>query len=311
MKVVISARNFVFEGCRALELLKDSGFEVCDVSDRAFNDEDEYLREIIDADAVINAFEPMSRSLLSRCEKLKLISVRGVGYDYIDAAACKELGVDIARTVGTVGEAVSEQAVAYIMHFARQIDRQNRDMQNGVWRRIMTDGVFGKSLGIVGFGEIGQALAKKADALGMRVSYNCTGEKVGVKYEFKELDELLKSSDYVVLALPLTAETKALINKNALEIMKSDAVLINVARSKIVDNTALKNAVQSGVIRGAAVDVFDSEPCTDSELSGCDNIILTPHTAPFTKNNFIAMNTLAVQNIINYFNGSIDKKYLV
>ncbi|MCR5207369.1 MAG: hypothetical protein K6C14_02700 [Eubacterium sp.] len=311
MKVVISARNFFFDGCNAAELLRANGFEVLDITDKNISSETDYFNEIRDADAVINAFEPMSRQLLEKCGRLKLVSVRGVGYDYIDSAACRDLNIALARTVGAVGNAVSEQVMAYILYFARQIHALNGDMQQGRWNRIMTEGTDKKRLGIIGFGEIGQALAKKAEAFGMSVMYYCKTPKPALSYAFTPLDELLKQSDYVVLALPLTEETRGLIDENALKEMKSTAVLINVARSGTVDAEALKNAVESGIIKGAAVDVFEKEPCTDSVLRGVDNILLTPHTAPFTKNNFIEMNNLAAENIINYFNSTIDKKYLV
>ena len=311
MKVVVSARNFFFDGCGAAELLRAAGFEVCDITDKPIADEAAYFDEIRDADAVINAFEPMSRELLEKCENLKLISVRGVGYDYIDAAACRDCGIAIARTVGTVGDAVSEQAMAYILHFARQISALNSDMQAGKWNRIMAEGANKMNLGIIGFGEIGQALAKRAAAFGMNIRYFCKTPKPEFDYEFTPLDELLAQSDYVVLSLPLNDETRGMIDKNALAKMKRSAVLINVARSGIVDNAALKEAVESGIIGGAAVDVFETEPCTDSILRGVKNIILTPHTAPFTRNNFIDMNTLAAQNIIDFFSGKIDKRFLV
>lgn len=310
MKVVISARNFFFDGCNAAELLRENGFEVYDITDKNILCEADYYNEIRDADAVINAFEPMSRRLLEKCERLKLVSVRGVGYDYIDFAACRDLNIALARTVGTVGNAVSEQVMAYILYFARQVHALNADMQQGRWNRVMTGGTDKKKLGIIGFGEIGQALAKKAEAFGMSIMYYCKTPKSGLSYTFTPLDELLTQSDYVALALPLTEETKGLIDENALKKMKSSAVLINVARSGIVDTNALKNAVESGIIKGAAVDVFEKEPCFDSVLRGVDNIILTPHTAPFTKNNFIEMNNLAARNVIDFFSGRIDKKYL-
>ncbi len=310
VKVAISARNYVFDGCKAVELLKNNGFEVVDLSNKNFKSGAEYFEAIKDAEALINAFEPMSAELLKKCNKLRVISVRGVGYDYIDASACKELGIAITRTVGTVGEAVSEQVIAYIMHFAREVNKLNSFMQMGDWNRIMTEGAYGKTIGIIGFGEIGSAVAKKADALGMKVIYNCKNEK-NLPYDFVDIKTLLKMSDYVVLALPLTDETNNLIDEKAFSLMKKNAVLINVARAGIVDTLALKNAVEKGIIKGAAVDVFENEPCINSPLRNTENIILTPHTAPFTRKNFIDMNTLAAENIIHFFDETIDKKYLV
>jgi D-3-phosphoglycerate dehydrogenase len=249
--------------------------------------------------------------MLKECSNLKLISVRGVGYDYIDTAVCAEMGIAISRAVGTVGKAVSELAMAYMLHFARKVSCQNEAMQRGKWERIMTEGLGGKTLGIFGFGEIGQALAKKAEAFDMKVRYFCRTPKDNPDYLFSSPDEIYANSDYIVLAIPLCEETRKMIDENALSKMKKNAVLINIARAGIVDNNALCNAVKNEIIRGAAVDVYENEPCTDSTLKGVNGIILTPHTAPFTKQNFIDMNMLAAQNVIDYFNGSIDKKYLV
>lgn len=311
MKVVISARNFVFDGCGAVEYLENNGFETVDITGRNLSDEAEYYEAIKDADAIINGFEAISPEMLSKCNKLRLISVRGVGYDYIDVETCRKNNIAIARAVGTVGEAVSELAMAYILHFAREVSRQNESMQSGKWERIMTEGLGKKTLGIIGFGEIGQALAKKADAFGMNVLYYCKTPKVHSKHTFTTLETLYRESDYIVLALPLCDETRNMINEAAFLKMKENAVLINVARAGIVDTFALCNAVKSKRIRGAAVDVYESEPCTNSPLAGIDNILLTPHTAPYTKKNFIDMNMLAAENVVRFFEGSIDEKYLV
>ena len=308
MKVVISARNFCFDGCGADELLSQNGFEVINLSDMKISDE-EYEIILSEADIIINGFEKMSAPLIRKCKNLKLISIRGVGYDYIDIDECQKQKIALTRTVGCVGEAVSEQVIAYIMHFAREVQNLNANMQKGEWQRIMTDGAFGKTVGIIGFGEIGSSVARKAAALGMRVAYTCKSGEKQTPYEFKSLDELLRISDYVILALPLNSQTENMIDEKAFSLMKENAVLINVARSKIVDNQALKNAAKSGKIKGAAVDVFESEPCTNSILKGAQNIILTPHTAPFTKSNFINMNTRASLNVIEFFSGALEEKY--
>lgn len=311
MKVVITARNFVFDGCDAVALLERQGFETAVIGEGATASEAAYYEAIKDADAVINGFEPISGGLLEQCARLKLISVRGVGYDYIDAEVCRKRGITVARTVGTVGAAVSELAMAYLLHFAREVPRQNEAMQRGKWERIMTEGLCGKTLGILGFGEIGQALAKKAAAFGVQVLYHCRTPKAYSQHTFVPLTTLLAQSDYLVLALPLTAETQGIIDEAAFSKMKRNAVLVNVARAGLVDSKALRDAVTNGRIRGAAVDVYAAEPCTDSLLRGVENILLTPHTAPFTKANFAQMNRLAAENVIRFFDGSIEDKYLV
>lgn len=298
------------DGGKQLRRLQQHGFEVADFSEQVFTDEDAYFEALRGADAVINAIEPMGRAGILQSD-LKLISVRGVGYDYIDAAACREKGVAISRTVGTVEGAVAEQAMAYLMHFARRIDLQSAVMHSGRWERYMAGGLSGMTLGIIGFGGIGQALAARALPFGMNICYYCRTPKKTDKAQYLPLDELLRVSDYVVLALPLTQETRRMIGDKELALMKSSAVLINVARAGIVDTEALRCAVSEGHIGGCAVDVYEKEPCTDSILIGLKNTVLTPHTAPFTKNNFIAMNRLATDNILHFFDGTIDRKYLV
>lgn len=310
MKVVITARNFNIDPS-AKALLVQHGFTVQDESDRVFPTQEAYFEAIDGADAVINAIEPMGAALLKKCDTLKLIAVRGVGYDYIDEAVCREKGIAIARTVGAVEAAVAEQAVAYILHFARHIADQNASMQRGEWNRMMQQGADGMTLGIIGFGGIGKALAVRAKALGMNVRYYCRHPQDACGAVYAPLHELLSVSDYVVLALPLTADTRGFIGKDELALMKKNAILINVARAAIVDTQALKETLLDGGIAGAAVDVYETEPCTDSPLLGLKNCILTPHTAPFTQNNFIRMNRLAAENVIHFFNGTIEEQYLV
>ena len=311
MKVVITARNFNIEGCRAKEMLEDNGFEVVDYSAVIYNNEADYLEAVKDADAIINAVEPMSEATLKECRKLRLISERGIGIDHLDEAACKRHNIDISRTVGAVEAAVAEMAMAYILYFARRIDLQNDIMQSGKWERIMMSGARNMTLGIIGFGGIGRELAKRAEAFDMKVLYYCRTPKKDTSATFAELDELVKKSDYIVLCIPLTEETRGFFGKELISKMKSSAVLINVARGAVADNEAIREAIINRKIAGAAIDVFEFEPCTDSILKGFDNVVLTPHTSPYTKDNFITMNEFAAKNVIDYFSGSINPKNLV
>ena len=310
MKVVITARNFDVDGGEQIKRLKAHGFEVVDYSDRMFDNEDDYFEALRGADAVINAIEPMSRKGLLDSD-LKLISVRGVGYDYIDSDACREKGIAISRTVGAVEGAVAEQVMAYLLYFARRIDFQNSSMQGGKWERLMSSGLSGMTLGIIGLGGIGIEIAKRALPFGMKIVYFSRTKKDFAGVDYLELDELLSVSDYVALSLPLTPQSEGMIGDRQLSLMKKSAVLINVSRAKIVDVYALKEALEKGELGGCAIDVFEKEPCTDSPLIGLENAVLTPHTSPYTKNNFIAMNKLATDNIIRFFDKTIDEKYLV
>lgn len=315
MKVVNTARNFNIDGCNAIKMMQDAGLEVLDYGDYVFKSDEERLKIVEDADVIIPAVEEMQADFLARCKKLKLISLRGIGYDNIDAEYCKQNGIELLRARGSLEGSVAEQVIAYIMHFARQITLQNEYMQNGEWHRIMTDGASGKVLGLVGFGAIGKEIARRANALGMDVKYFCRHpqDKWAEEYdaEYMPLDELLAISDYVSINTPLTNETRGMFDAGTIARMKQGAVLINIARGAIVDTIALKSALDNGQLSGCAIDVYNEEPCTDSILIGVKNAILTPHTSPYTKSTFIKMNELTAQNVLDFINNEIKDEYRI
>lgn len=313
MKVVSTARNFNVG--KAIEMIKKASLEFEDYGDVLFNSDEERIKVMMDADIVIPAVEDMTEEVFQKCPKIKAISLRGIGYDNIDIDYCHKHNIPVLRSLGALEGTVAEQVIAYIMHFSRQISLQNSYMQNSEWKRIMTTGAKGKTLGIVGFGGIGKEIAKRAIALDMKVVYNCRHPKVEwndeYSVEYKPFDELLAISDYVAIATPLTNETRNLFNKKTIDKMKNGSVLLNIARGAIIDDDAIVDAIKSGKLSGMANDVYVEEPCTNSRLKGYDNIILTPHTAPFTENTFIEMNELTAQNAIDFAKGEIKDKYLI
>ncbi len=314
MKVVVTARNFSTDDKTALEMLQDAGFNVEDYSaeDIGSATDEEYIRSLVlDADAVICGPEGISNKAITESKNLKIVSRRGVGYDSIDVDFCKKNGVAVARALGTVEGSVAESVMAYILYFARRIDLQSESMNRGEWKRIMTPGAKNHTLGLIGFGGIGREIAKRAVPFGMDVLYYCRHPKDEFGAHYAELDELLRESDYVSINVPLNESTVNMIDEKAIAKMKDGAILINTARSKIVDTNALADALKSGKLSGAAVDVFDNEPCTDSPLVGLPNVVLTPHTAPFTKENFREMNNRAAKSVIEFFNGTLDSRYLI
>lgn len=318
MKVVITARNFSAGESRGLEILAAAGLEIINAEGGNWGtgaSDEELRRTIAGADFVIAGLEPFNAETIAACPELKLISRRGIGYDAVDLAACRRHGVTLARTLGAVEGAVAEHVLAYILYFAKCIGRQNEAMQRGEWTRIMAAGAKSRRLGLVGFGGIGKEIARRAVPFGMEVSYYCRHPRAewdaqyGVSYQ--PLDELLAQSDYVSVNVPLTAETEKLFDAAAFAKMKQGSIFINIARAKVMDEKALRAAVDSGHLGGAAVDVFLKEPCTDSALHGSDKIILTPHTAPFTAENFALMNNIAAQNVVDFVRGELEEKYIV
>ena len=316
MKIVITARNFTNYDRAAVESLRASGHEIIDLTEQNFTiatPESEMVAALSDAQAAICGLEPITDHVLAHCPKLELVSRRSIGYDSIDLDACRTHGVAVTRLTGMVEGAVAEHVMAYILYFAKRIDLQNASMQRGEWVRVMTPGAKGRTLGLVGFGGIGKEIAKRATAFGMRVIYTCRHPNPAWESEFgvtyRDMDSLLAESDYVSLNVPLTDQTRGMFSAPQFEQMKSTAVLINIARGGVVDVSALRRALEDGKIGGAAIDVYESEPCTDSPLVGCDKAVLTPHTAPFTSENFIAMNNRAAQNVLDFFSGTLDEKY--
>ena len=277
--------------------------------------EDILYEAVKDADIIIAGTETYSPSLLKRLHKLKLISRNGIGYDAIDLKALKELGIGLTRTTGFVEGAVAEHVMAYILYFARRIDAQNKSMHEHVWEPTLEPGAKGKTLALYGFGGIGKEIAKRAVPFKMNVIYYCRhpnleDEKTyGVKYVDEET--LLREGDFLSLNVPLTDSTFHLIDKNKLDQMKTGSILINIARGPVIDEFAVADALKSGKLGAAAVDVFPTEPCTNSPLANCPTAVLTPHTASSTIENSAEMNIAAVDNVLNYLQGSLDNKYLV
>ena len=205
--------------------------------------------------------------------------------------------------------------MAYIMYFARRLDLQSASMHRGEWKRSMTYGAKNRTLGLIGFGGIGKEIARRADGFGMNVLYNCRHPQKAWETEYNvhyaPIEEIAQKSDYISINVPLTNETEGMIDASFIESMKHESVLINIARSRIVDETALAKALIGGRIRGACIDVYDSEPCTDSVFRSIENAVLTPHTANFTTENIKSMNELAAENIVKFFDGTIDDKYVI
>lgn len=168
---------------------------------------------------------------------------------------------------------------------------------------------------IEGFGGVGQEIAKRAAAFDMNPVYYCRHPLNDLKNKYKAaympLDELLSVSDYVSVNLPLTDETRNMFDSSLINKMKKGSYLINIARGQIVDEEAVRDALCSGRLAGAAVDVFNTEPCTDSLLMGLPNVILTPHTAPYTEENFASSNMLAARNLIDCIAGTVEQKYRI
>ena len=274
---------------------------------------EEILEKIADVDAFIPMFDlKVPAEVIKAGKKLKIISNVGVGYNNIDIKTAKEHNTIVCNTPTPVTEPTAELAMTLMGSIARGLVLSDRKVRNssvkwGVLENIGR-GLYGKTLGIVGMGRIGQATARRAVASGMKVVYhsrNRVSEKIENKYnaEYKSLDELLKVSDFVSLHTPLTDETHHLINEEKLNLCKPSAYIINTARGAVIDEKALISALKSGKIKGAALDVYENEPKISNELLKLDNVVLVPHIGTATRETRNEMAAQATQNVVNYFKG--------
>jgi D-3-phosphoglycerate dehydrogenase / 2-oxoglutarate reductase len=268
-----------------LKLLADAGFEVI----QAPRDQNLYdwhvLQQVAqDIDGVITGSEPWPRALLEQCPRLRVLSRTGVGYDAIDLPACCELGVVVATTPGVNHHAVAEHTIALLFGVSRGFPERDQHVRAGTWHRFSTPRVQGTTLGIIGLGRIGRAVATRARGLGMRViahdPYPQDEFADQWNVELVSLEALWPQSDYVTLHLPANQGTRHVINARSLSCMKRGSVLINTARGALVDEAALVDALRSGHLRGAGLDVFEVEPLPlNSSLLSCPNVLLSGHLA--------------------------------
>jgi glyoxylate reductase len=247
--------------------------------------------------------DSIDRTVLEAGCDLKIVSTIAVGHNNIDIAAARERGIVVTNTPDVLTESTADLTWALILGVMRRIVEGDRLVRRGQWKGFALDFMLGadlrgKQLGIVGFGRIGQAVAARAPAFGMRVAYTGRGRKSGVVGEFMPLDRLLATSDVVSLHCPLTSETTHLMNQATLARMKRSAYLISAARGPIVDEAALVWALENRLIAGAALDVYEKEPEIHEGLLSFENVVLSPHLGSSAIETRTTMIQLAVQNII-------------
>ncbi|WP_288480340.1 D-2-hydroxyacid dehydrogenase [uncultured Clostridium sp.] len=288
----------------AIDKLKELGIEVVN---QHFDQEilGEKLKEF-DA-VVIRSATKLTEDVLKEAKggKLKLAIRAGVGIDNIDIKYAQSIGIDVKNTPNASSNSVAELALGHMFAISRFIGISNVTMRNGEWNKKLYQGseLSGKTLGIIGMGRIGRSLAKKADALGMKVIYyTMEGKHEDLNYEFLSFEEVLKNSDFISLHVPYDKEKGALIGENELNIIKDGAYIINCARGKVVDERALLEALNSGKIKGAGIDVFENEPTTNKELINNPRVSVTPHIGAATDEAQNRIGEEVVETLKNFFN---------
>ena len=275
----------------------------------------ELYQRIAGADAVLTLLTTkVDQAFLDAAgSRLKVVSNVAVGYNNIDVDACRERGVIATNTPGVLTDATADIAMALILMVTRRLGEGERIIRsNKPWRwgmfMLLGTGVQGRRLGIIGMGAIGQALARRAKAFGMSIAYsNRSAAPPEVEAELDadrlDLDELLATSDVVSINCPYSTETHHLIGPDQFELMRSSAYLVNTARGPIVDEAALVQALRSGSIAGAGLDVYENEPEVEPGLRELDNAVLIPHLGSATTETRAAMATLAARNTVAVLTG--------
>lgn len=268
----------------SIDALKELGVEV--VNEHI--GQDELGEKLKDFDAVVIRSATKLTADVFNAEKggkLKLAIRAGVGVDNIDIPAGNAIGVTTKNTPSASSNSVAELALAHMLSVARFIGISNATMRNGEWNKKKYQGteISGKTLGIIGMGRIGQSLAQKASALGMRVVYtDLFGKNDSLSYEFMEMDDLLKVSDFISLHVPFDKNAGSIIGKREFGLMKKTAYLIDCARGKVVDEGALLEALDNDVIAGAGLDVYEEEPTKNTTLVNHPKVSVTPHIGAAT-----------------------------
>lgn len=278
--------------------------EVLTVEERAT--EAELLQVVGDITGVICGDDAFTRTVLEAAPKLQVVSKWGTGIDSIDQDACRDLGIAVRNTPGAFTNPVADTAMAFILNLARRSPWINRDMHEGKWQKHTGVALYGKTLGIVGLGQIGSAVAQRAHAFGMKLVASdpiYSGYSIINGAMILELEHLLQASDFVTLHCDLNPTSYHLICQDALEMMKPTAYLINTSRGSVIDELALIHALDQGMIAGAGLDVFEDEPLPkDSPLRSMDNVLLSPHGANSSPHYWQLVHEATINNVLSVLN---------
>lgn len=268
-----------------------------------------------------NPADRISASLMQACPQLKAVCNMAVGYNNIDVAAATKAGIKVTNTPDVLNQTTADFAWALLMATARRVTESEHFLRAGKWEKWTYDGflgadVYGSTLGIIGMGRIGQAIARRSMGFDMKVVYHnrsqLTSEQEAYANhaQYKTRDQVLKEADHIVLVLPYSSAVHHYIGATEIALMKSSATLINIARGGIVDDAALIAALKRGQIAAAGLDVFENEPAFNPEFLTCTNVVLTPHIASASEPTRRAMANCAADNLIAALSGKTPPNWL-
>lgn len=292
---------------------KDMGHEFCYYSNKT-TDVDELKKRVCDANILMIANNPLPNEVISEAEKLEMISVAFTGIDHIGKEAIREKEIMVCNSAGYSNDSVAELVIGLTIDLLRNISTCNQVTRNGgTIKGLVGSELKGKTIGIIGTGKIGLTVAKLYKAFGCKLigftpHPSEAGKEIGIQY--MSIEEVMSQSDIVTLHLPLKDSTRGFISRERLSLMKETAIIINCARGPVVDNKALAEFLNEGLIAGAGIDVFDMEPPIPSDyvILSAKNTILTPHVAFATKESMIKRAEIVFENVVKYLEGNPQNK---
>ena len=284
---------------------------------------DELMLQVTDKDGIICLpGDKIDKALMEVAPHLRVISTFSVGFEHIDVQEATKRGIYIGYTPGILTNATADLAFALLLSMARKISQCDQFVRDGNWKamgsplHLFGTSVWGTTLGIIGLGRIGKAMAHRAKGFNMKVLYTdgvrlTPTEEKDLGIEYRLLDELLQESDFVSLHTPLTPDTRHLINAEKLKLMKPTAILVNTARGAVIDEQALAKALKEHRIAGAGLDVYEKEPIDPKNpLLALDNVVLVPHMGSATTQTRSAMSELAARNLLAVLQGTPPLSWL-
>jgi D-3-phosphoglycerate dehydrogenase len=305
-RVVVGSRSFGQLSDVGVKLLNGAGFDVWRIPPEERPLDGSKMVEIVareNPEVVVTGAEPITKQVLEAGPNLRMIMKHGVGVDNIDIQTATTLGILVANAPGTNTEAVADMTIAMMLALLRGVYNAVQSTKSGGWERFVGHDLGELTIGVVGTGKIGLAVIRRLGGFGSDVlAYDIVHNQDLLshpKVRYVEMAELLQDSDVVTLHVPLVADTKAMIGRNELEMMKPTAYLVNLARGELVDEVALFEFLQQKRIAGAAVDVYAVEPPKSSPLIGLDNVLSTPHIAAYTYESMEHMSRICAQTIID------------
>lgn len=300
-KILITSRSFGQINAEPMKILTDAGYDVTLYRDSF--DMEEFAGRIPDYDVLIIGGHKFPAEVMAKCPKLKLICKHGAGLDNIDLPTAKRMGIIVTNTPGTNSNAVADLCFGMILDCARKISMAERDVRQGNWHTVIGHDVYAKTLGIMGFGAIGKNVARRAAGFSMKVLVfdpfvtELPDEFKGYATLCKNKDDVIRNCDYLSMHLPLTDETRNIISKKQMMEMKKGAVIINTSRGGIVNEEDLYDALSSGQLAAAAMDVSVKEPMPkDHPLLSLEQVVVTPHIGMYSEEALHAVSMICAEN---------------